>query len=482
MANAGYTNAGGGHGKQIRLSIMLSAVLTLLFLATGCRYTAAPADLLQKPAIAPDKQAIVQAIEKSLPSYSKLTLPVREEHMGAIRLIDVDGDGTNEAIVSYYNEYSTPELMVFKYTASAWKPWLLIQQPLARQIEWLKFEDLDKDGQKELIIGWIGGFDSPNVLEIYSFQSKPIRNESGKLTIQPIESLPYTYAESGDLDNDGRSELVVISETGTNQEIALPEYQLTIYKWTNRKLKEVYGESINNGVNAYDRILIGRISEQHRGIILEASTGAHSSYTAMYVWEKGKLRLVYPNESEGIEGIVGKPTYSQDINGDGILELQWSREAPGYPDVAYAYSKWVNDWMQWDGHDGFKKITEEFTDYRYGIQMRIPNQWLGRYTLHNADNELYAVVAIDYWNEETKATAKLATLYAVPQKQWGSVEAGWRSESKSFRQVFTDSGNVFVTSFVKEAPADGSDADRKAFREMLEAEAEFTSSLTIRND
>lgn len=482
MDNAGNTNANGGRGRRVRCGIMLSAALTFLLLATGCRYTAAPADLLQKPAIAPEKQAIVQAIEKSLPAYSKLTLPLREEHMEAIRLIDLDGDGMNEAIVSYYNEYSTPEIMVFKYTGTAWKQWVLIQQPLARQIEWLKLEDLDKDGQVELVIGWIGGYDSPNLLEIYSFQSKPIRNDSGKLMIQPIESLPYTYAETGDLDDDGRSELVVVSESVTNQEIALSDVQMTVYKWKNRGLQEIYGEPINNEVNGYDRVLIGRVSEQYKGIILEASVGAHSTYTAMYVWERGKPRLVYPNEPQGIEGIIGKPTYSEDINSDGIYELQWTKEAPGYENVDYASSKWLTEWVQWDGRNGFNKITEAFTDYRYGIQLSFPHQWLGRYTLHNTDKELYAIVAIDYWNEETKVTSELATLYGVPQKQWGSVEEKWKQESRPYREIFTDSGNVYVTSFVQEPPANLSESDRKAFREMLAAEAEFSSSIAISND
>lgn len=481
LDDASYTNAKRRRGKNMRWGMLLSSVCLLLFLATGCRYTAAPADLLQKPAIAPEKQAIVQAIESTLPVYSKLTLPHREEHMEAIRLIDVDGDGTEEAIVSYYNEYSSPELMVFKYTSASWKPWVLVQQPLARMIDWLKVKDLDKDGLMEIIIGWIGAFDSPNMLEIYSFNSKPVRSETGKLTLKPKESLPYSYGDTGDINEDGRLELAIISELGTNQEMALPEFHLTIYNWENGRLHKLITEKLYNEVNNYDRLLIGRISPRHRGIILEASTGAHSTYSAMYVWERNKLRLVYPDSSTGQEGLGGTPTMSRDINGDGILELQWTREAPGYADIAYANSKWLNEWMQWDGNEDFVKITEEFTDYRYGMQLRIPKQWTGRYTIHSPE-EQYAFVAVDYWNEQTNVKAKLATLYAVPLKQWESVEAAWKEQSKPYRELLMDSGNVFAVSFVTEAPSGWTGADRRAFSKMQEVEAEFASSLTIRND
>ncbi|MEV5029450.1 FG-GAP repeat domain-containing protein [Paenibacillus sp. LPE1-1-1.1] len=481
MDNGSYTRAKHRRGQIMRRGILPSGILILLCLATGCRYTAAPADLLQKPAIAPEKQAIVQAIEKNLPAYSKLTLPLREDHMEAIRLMDVDGDGAKEAVVSYYNEYSSPELMVFKYTAPEWKPWVLVQQPLARLMNWLKIEDLDKDGRMEIMIGWIGAFDSPNVLEIYSFNTKPVRNDTGKLILQPVETLPYSYGDTGDINEDGRLELAILSEIGTTQEMAMPEYHLTLYNWKNGGMRELYTENLYKDVNQYDRLNIGRISPRHRGIILEASTGAHSTYTAMYVWERNKLQLVFPTGLEGQEGLNGTPTMSKDINADGILELPWAKEAPGYRDIAYADSKWLNEWMQWDGKEGFEKITEEFTDYRYGIQLRIPEQWMGRYTLHSSD-EPHAFVAIDYWNERLDMTSELAVLYAVPLKQWESVETEWKQQGKSYRQVMTDSGNIFAVSFVKEAPADWPAAERQAFSEMAGVEAEFASSLAIRND
>ncbi len=468
-------------GKIVRAGLLLLCAIPLLFVVTGCRYTAAPADLLQKPAISPEKQAIVAAIEKYLPDYSKLMLPFREDHMEAIRLLDVDGDGTKEAIVSYYNEYSSPELMVFKYTSGLWRPWVLVQQPLARLIDWLKIEDLDKDGQLEIMIGWIGAFDSPNMLEIYSFSSKPVRNEAGKLMLKPLESIPYSYGDTGDINDDGQLELAIISEIGTNQEMALPEFHLTIYTWENGRMQELYTENLYNDVNNYDRLIIGKISSRHRGIILEASTGAHSTYSSMYVWEKNKLRLVYPDRSKDLEGLNGTPSMSKDINNDGILELQWAREAPGYPDISYAESKWLNEWMQWDGKDGFVKVKEEFTDYRYGLQLRIPEQWMGRYTLHNSE-EQYAFVGIDYWNEQKNLTAELATLYAVPHKLWESVESEWKQQGRSYHQLLADSGNVFAVSFVKEAPAEWPEEERQAFSEMEQVETDFVSTLKVLND
>ncbi|MOA04590.1 hypothetical protein D3C78_1241560 [compost metagenome] len=173
---------------------------------------------------------------------------------------------------------------------------------------------------------------------------------------------------------------------------------------------------------------------------------------------------------------------SGDWNGDGILELMWSREAPGFSDISYSESRWINDWMQWNGRDGFDKIGEEYSDYRYGLQLRIPELWTGRYTLYEVVDDPFAITAIGYWNEQTNETAELARLYAVPLKKWESVEAEWNQQSRNYSRLMTDSGNIFAVSFVQDIPEGLSAEDKQAFGEMLGAEAELADYVTIRND
>lgn len=468
----------------VRIGGLLSAVLFIAILSAGCRYAAAPADLLQKPKIAEDKLVLVQAIEKGLPAYSKLTLPLREKNMEAIRTVDVDNDGVQEAVVSFYNEYSTPELMVFKHTDGKWEPWVGVEQPMARQIAWLELIDLDRDGGLELLIGWTGAFESPNVLELYSFGGRSERNEQGRLVLRPLETLPYSYAETGDLDQDGRPELAIITESLTNREMEMPEFGLTVYNWKHGPggLKTLVSEELFNGVNNYDRIVIGRVSPGHNGLIAEASTGAHGTYTAMYAWTKGKLALIYPNAAEGQEGVSGKPTMSGDVDGDGIIELSWTREAPDGLGVPYVDSVWINDWMQWDGQASFVQVAEEFTDSSYGLTMRIPEEWSGKYTLRKPQNDPFSIVAIDYFNSGNGSKTEIATLYAVPQKDWEAVQGIWKDESKDYKELFADSGNEFAVSFAKEAPADLSEADKSSFAGMLKVKEQISSYLTIRND
>ncbi|MCR2804523.1 hypothetical protein [Paenibacillus soyae] len=465
-----------------RRSALLFALFAALVLATGCRYTAAPADLLQKPAIAKDKEQLAEAIGKQLPRFSVLMLPHRDDYKEAIRRIDLTGDGIEEAVVTYYNEFSTPEIMVLRQTEFGWRQFVLVEQPLARDIGWLRIVDLDVDGVYELIVGWIGAFDSPNMLELYSFQGKAVRNENGLLTMKAIHSLPYRLADTRDLDGDGKPELAVLDALGTSGELEVPSYYLSLYDWEKGALAKVGLASLPQGVSLFERMLTGTIAESKHGILLEGGTGAHSMLTYMYAWDNKELKLVYPDSSRGEEGFNGTGVQSGDMNGDGIIELHRTRLAPGYESLSYADALWINEWVQWDGKSGYESVLEQYRDYTYGVRLTIPEEWQGRYTMKKPPSSSYGLVTFSYWNEKYHRIAELATIYVVPLKQWGNVESAWKDENRSYQLLYEDSGNAYLVSFVQEEPSNLTNGELQEWRDMRSIEKQWKSYMTIERE
>ncbi|MEK3883958.1 hypothetical protein [Paenibacillus sp. PL2-23] len=472
----GYTR---GKGRRPALLFVMLAVMVL---AAGCKYTAAPADLLQKPVIAADKEELAAAIKKQLPQFSVLMLPHRDDFKEAIRMMDLNHDGIEEAVVTYYNAFSAPEMMVLRKTEFGWRQFVIIEQPLARDIGWLRIADLDQDGHFEFIVGWIGAFDSPNMLELYSLKEKAVRNDNGLLTMRAIQSLPYRLADSADLDEDGRPELVVLDALGTSGELEVPSYFLSMYAWNDGELSKIGLATLPQGVSLFERLLTGRISEEHYGVVLEGAAGAHSTLTYMYAWEKGGLNLVYPDPERGVEGFNASASRSDDMNGDGIIELHQMKAAPGLEDSAYVDTLWIHNWMQWDGDDRYLPTVEQYQDYTYGVRITIPELWKGRYTMKRPPSSSYGLVSFYYWNGSSKAMAELVTVYVVPLGQWGNVESAWKDEHRHYHLLYKDSGNAYLATFQQEAPPGLGDKAMREWKDMLQVEAEFASYMTIERE
>ncbi len=465
--------------------VMRTALLFLIVSAglmlSGCRYTVAPADLLQKPMITQEQAELASSLEIAMPKYSAFMLPMRDDAKEAIRLADLDGDGVKEAIVTYYNELSIPEIAIMKKVDGNWKQWFMIEQPLARGMEWLKLIDLNNDGKLELIVGWFGGFDSPSMLGVYAFDRKGVRNDKGKTVLQPAELVPYSYAEVGAIDKDNTQTLAVITEEGSKQFEDNTDsniFNLTLYQWDGSRMKVRYEQPLYNQVNGYMRLLMGNLSKDKKGITAEASTGAHSTYTAMYHWDGKKLEQIYPMpvlDSNDLEFYYD--TTSDDFDKDGIIELQKRLEAPGNEDLSYADKHWITNWLQWDGESSFLLLQEQLLNYTYGIQVDIPKEWKGYYTMSSAVEETHSVVKFEYWNEETRLRKELAVLYAIPQQVWSGHDQEWKTAGRSYKPLLIDSGMVYAVSFAAEPPTDLSEQDNNQFAKMIEDASGFAARL-----
>ncbi|QAY67025.1 FG-GAP repeat domain-containing protein [Paenibacillus protaetiae] len=465
-------------------SVPAALVLLLLgILAAGCKYTAAPADLLQKPPISSEKQRLVQAVSDLLPEYSKLALPLREQKSEAIRLVDIDHDGSDEAVVSYFNEYNAPELMVLSRKNGSWKQWALIEQPLARQLDLLQIADLNNDGTMELIVGWSGNgsFDSPNILSLYTFEQKPKLNEEGKPVLAAAESMPYIYADLGDVNGDGSKELAVITSSGSSEQADMPDYFLTLYRWNGYHLADVQQIQLPSDVNQYDRLLMGKVSARKNGIIVEASIGAHSSYTIMFAWDNGKLKKVPADDP--YEEPSWAPVQNGDVNGDGILELAELVQPPDSDDVPYVGMMWITRWNQWDGDKGFRRIMEEYSNYGYSFRFAFPESWYGHYTIGSpAGSPKYSVAEFDYWNEKGGVRAELATLYVVPQQQWDEYQAEMKDAGRPLNILMTASGLVYAVHLADGAPESLPSGNKKSFESMLLTTEQAKGCLSLIQD
>ncbi|OXM13960.1 FG-GAP repeat domain-containing protein [Paenibacillus herberti] len=480
--------------SKIKLLVVLAA---FIFVMAGCRYTAAPADLLGAPETVQQAGGVTAKLRDLLPVGSSLSLPARERQSEAIRSIDMDGDGKQEAVLTYVETYGSSRLMIARQEAGEWKPWAVLRSGVGVSLEWLSFVDMNGDKRPELIAGWAVNQPGNTLswqqyeVQVYSMLKPSFEeSEEGRL-LKPIAELSYEWADTGDVDGNGKQELVLIRRPDSPNKPQLEVYRLGEGDLVRSALLPLQSATF------YEGLAIGKIAKNKYGVIVEGIAGAQYSVSLMAVWINEGLQQVYPPSNKKELGYSTGSMDHTDINGDGILEWREQVPAPGQSATPSpsASSTMLNspmdsnpiyytEWTQWNGDlasavyfDGeatemppqarppktrpnlkpelrlepklsvyeemFLPISLEYNDYKNGISVQIPSRWRGQFTLSRPSDDNSLIIQLEYYNAKSGRRAPLWTLYGVPIKEWDSWSSRMEGKGRKLVSLRTVGGIVY---------------------------------------
>ncbi|BBH22636.1 hypothetical protein Back11_39810 [Paenibacillus baekrokdamisoli] len=419
-----------------RIGLIGFSILVLLAI-TGCQYTATPADLLLNPQSTPENAVLATAVREALPSRAKLALPVQEKSNSAVIKADIDGDGQQEAIVTFANNNDAQQVMVLRTNGKGgWKYWFTFAESSNYGIDVLRVVDLDNDGKPEILIGWNQYGEPEHLLNIYHVDS----TYNGKEPLKPLKELSYDTMSQGDVDGDGKSELVLIRLNSQKMKASIH-----VFRFLGGAVIADATSPMDGSVNGYYNISIGKIAPKRYGIITDAVVGAHSSNTTMLLWDKGKLIKIYPTKqmnNPADENEMGA-LVGGDGNGDGILDIHVQREAPGQADgVPYSELVWIEQYKQWDGEGHFHVVGERYADYEQNYALRIPIGWKD-YTFRHPKEGGKSDIAIDYYNAKTGKRVEVIVIRVVPLNDWEEKEKQLQDESNKYILLNQAGGMVY---------------------------------------
>lgn len=341
--------------------LYIPAALLLVMMLSGCSFITDPVQLMKTPELSAEKESLRSIIEANRPENSTLIRSNAEEDTNIIHFVDLDNDGANEAVVFYETSDQNIGIhgMIFKKTGDAWAKQTTFDGE-GKVLESLYFKDMTNDGHMDIVAGFSGKSDNEteedlqNGLIIYSYNGK---------NVERILELPYTNYVISDMNRDHMNDLTVVNlkrgesnfittyqyKDGSFVELDKLEMKPYIYNYYNVAAGKVYADSEGNSVE---------------GIVLDASLSpvGESSITSIIVMEDGKLKSVLPKEDQTLRMYR---VYSEDINGDGIIEIPLLEPPAGWSyfknqdDVPYFYA-----YYQWDGKSGLKFVAEKFHDFK----------------------------------------------------------------------------------------------------------------------
>ncbi|ANE46638.1 hypothetical protein SY83_10570 [Paenibacillus swuensis] len=430
-----------------------SALISASLLLGGCNFMSSPLDLLQTPVLSAQQEEMKSAVLSYLPEGAKLTFPLNDKNTGAVRKADFDGDGKDELIAFYKIPRNDFELgiLILKSTDAGWEDAGSVREPAA-EVEYAELQDVSGDGLPELLIGWQGSAQWTKELSVYAWSEGKLTEKGNAL---------YSASAITDLDSDGVHEFLAL-----HHDKQLMTAEAKLYRYRNGSLVEADTLKMDGTINEYGNVMTGKASSGVNGVFVDVSVGAHSAYTSLLILRNGRLTDAFQYlgkpATEAFE-VTFKPSFqkSEDINGDGIIEIVIQREAPGNEDKAYANMTWIYEWYQWDGKYGLKKVFENYYHVIYdsngirGMQLDIPKRWEGQYAIdEEVTTEGDSIVTFRYLGSLPNETAELFRIHYIRKTKWSSAQAEWIAGKVPFVALGEAGEDVIIAATLPQTEAE----------------------------
>ena len=203
-----------GLRKYLRLAL-LGGLISLLL--TGCMLSYSVEELYVLPKLPEEYQTLSEQIAAILAGGAEYAAPTAGNNLQSVQLVDLDGDGEEEAVAFFRSNSEEKPLKIYIFRASdeAYQQTSIIEGS-GTSIQSIRYVDMDGDGVKEILVSWRVSAEV-QALELYSLRD----------LAAPLVSTAYTRCETADLDDDGFLELVVVRSDGSETGGSAADY----YDW-----------------------------------------------------------------------------------------------------------------------------------------------------------------------------------------------------------------------------------------------------------
>lgn len=357
-------------------STLITGLVMSSMMLSGCQLVESPNALIEAPQ--QEKKQNIELSKKAaelLPSNIELLTPVNSNKKQSIFIADINNDGNQEAFLLYrgLGENRKVHLLSLQETENDWREVSDFELNYL-QLDYFDLQDLDNDGQIEIVIG-LGGSDFESKKELMVYQWK----EEG-LTQVAIKD--YEVLDIADYDRDGKSEVLIVH--GKRREFMEAE----LLKFRSGQL--VTTSSVNMDSYAFhENAMSGKLSDGIPALFIDGAVGAHSMVTEIIAFEDGKLIKV--DERAGGMLIKEYPLYSKDINDDGVIEVGGMYIPKGWEEEAFADIPFIEYYSTYSIKGEEKKIEERYTNRAHKFYITIPVVWHGKVTIKKFENSIQIV-------------------------------------------------------------------------------------------
>lgn len=392
--------------RYIKNFICLAVAVVTAFMLCGCDMFAVDTEgLLTPPEPSGDIYPIQQALKSSIEGDYTLKYPTSGDRRSAVILEDIDNDNTFEAFAFYSTVEEDVMYMNVNFIIYKDDKWQSVarQSIVAGGVESVDFCDLDGDGRKEIVVGWIIFGDTEKQLAVYSCNL-------GTLSQRMLKR--YTSYLCCDLDENEEYEVFI-----QNLDTAASMNTASLFSIDREGVSEIAGCLMDKNVKSAAKPVIGELSSGQSAVYIDEIKGA-GSVTEVLLFSQGELvnPLLDTATTENILTLRTTAITSKDINLDGIIEIPVSGELPSAKALENSEKFYYTGWCSFNGEVLTQKLLTvmNITD---GYYIAVPSKWAGNIAVWR-DTEKHSRMIYAYDPLTLTVGEAVAYFAVVSEKDW----------------------------------------------------------------
>ena len=348
--------------KWAALLMMMSLSLVL----AGCampKLTLDPEELYALPELSARYTTLNQQLNAIQESSAEYAAPVSGSNIQPVQMVDLDGDGREEALAFFRQSDGEKPLKIYVFTdnGNSYTQTAVIEGS-GLAVYSIAYSDMNGDGRMELIVGWRVSMDL-QALAVYALEP------GGARELARSNYVKYAVA---DLNGDGMQELTVFRANQNGVGAA------DCYLWKNGALtlsSTIRVSMTMAELSQQGKVTVGTLRSGEPALFVTGVAEGMRAMTDVLLLRGGELNNAVLSPTTGVSGESSRfrALYPADINGDGVTEVP--RTAALYGEELEGDTAQRVDWISFDAAGAAIRVLSTYHAIEDGWYLQLPDGW-----------------------------------------------------------------------------------------------------------
>ena len=348
--------------KWAALLLMMSLSLVL----AGCampKLTLDPEELYALPELPARYTTLNQQLNAIQESGAEYAAPVSGTNIQSVQMVDLDGDGREEALAFFRQSDGEKPLKIYVFTdnGNSYTQTAVIEGS-GLAVYSIAYSDMNGDGRMEIIVGWRVSMDL-QALAVYALEP------GGARELARSNYVKYAVA---DLNGDGMQELTVFRANQDGVGAA------DCYLWKNGALtlsSTIRVSMTMAELSQQGKVTVGTLRSGEPALFVTGVAEGMRAMTDVLLLRGGELNNAVLSPTTGVSGESSRfrALYPADINGDGVTEVP--RTVALYGEELEGDTAQRVDWISFDAAGAAIRVLSTYHAIEDGWYLQLPDGW-----------------------------------------------------------------------------------------------------------